>query len=133
MSFVRSYIFQFQLANTVGDENSSQGGGLSSFQMQALTGHIERLFNTKFEELHERMDRMKSRAPGSQHASQDETNYQSEEEETSDQNTRRRKIIRHNRRRRNSGDELRGINIKIPSFQRKSDPQAYLEWVMRVE
>ena len=37
------------------------------------------------------------------------------------------------RRARNRDDGLRGIKMKIPSFQGKSDPEAYLEWEKKME
>ena len=37
------------------------------------------------------------------------------------------------RRARNRDDGLRGKKMKIPSFQGKSDPEAYLEWEKKME
>ena len=30
-------------------------------------------------------------------------------------------------------DQLKGIKLKIPTFQGKSDPEAYLEWERKIE
>ena len=37
------------------------------------------------------------------------------------------------RRDRNKDDGLSGIKIRIPSFQGKTDPEAYLEWEKKME
>ena len=43
------------------------------------------------------------------------------------------KRVGRGRRARNRDDGLSGIKMKIPSFQGKSDPEAYLEWEKKME
>ncbi|XP_027357486.1 uncharacterized protein LOC113866887 [Abrus precatorius] len=89
--------------------NPNQGGGLSPFQMQALTQHLERLMRQQNEELHERLDQLENRGH--------------DEEEK--------------RRRGNDGaprqNRIDGVKISIPPFKGRSDPEAYLEWEIKIE
>ncbi|XP_027357484.1 uncharacterized protein LOC113866886 [Abrus precatorius] len=89
--------------------NPNQGGGLSSFQMQALTQHLERLMRQQNDELHERLDQLENRG------------YDEEER----------------RRRGNDGaprqNRIDGVKISIPPFKGRSDPEAYLEWEIKIE
>ncbi|XP_027357450.1 uncharacterized protein LOC113866850 [Abrus precatorius] len=89
--------------------NPNQGGGLSPFQMQALTQHLERLMRQQNDELHERLDQLENRGH--------------DEEEK--------------RRRGNDGaprqNRIDGVKISIPPFKGRSDPEAYLEWEIKIE
>ncbi|RDX63900.1 hypothetical protein CR513_57608, partial [Mucuna pruriens] len=58
-----------------------------------------------------------------------------EEEDNEKEQLRRRRPNQNNQRRHGNRreDVIGGIKIKIPLFQGKSDPKAYLEWKMRVD
>lgn len=88
--------------------NPNDGVGLSQFQMQALMQHLERLMK-RDDALHERLDQMENR----------------------DHNEEER------RRRGNDGvprqNRIDGIKLNIPPFKGKNDPEAYLEWEMKIE
>ncbi|XP_027368388.1 uncharacterized protein LOC113874363 [Abrus precatorius] len=96
-------------SNMVSRGNPNQGGGLSPFQMQALTQHLERLMRQQNDELHERLDQLENRGH--------------DEEEK--------------RRRGNDGaprqNRIDGVKISIPPFKGRSDPGAYLEWEIKIE
>ncbi|RDX85736.1 hypothetical protein CR513_33032, partial [Mucuna pruriens] len=125
-------------------EGSSQGG-LSTIQMQALTSHLEKLYDQKLEEIHERTNQMGNQIVNRQatpnNSRRDEQSNEGgesqfeEEEDNEEEQPRRRKPNQNNHRRhRNIKEEdLGGIKIKVPSFQGKSDLEAYLEWEMRVD
>ena len=89
--------------------NPNDGVGLSQFQMQALMQHMERLMKQRDDALHERLDQMENR----------------------DHNEEER------RRRGNDGvprqNRIDGIKLNIPPFKGKNDPEAYLEWEMKIE
>ena len=89
--------------------NPNDGVGLSQFQMQALMQHLERLMKQRDDALHERLDQMENR----------------------DHNEEER------RRRGNDGvprqNRIDGIKLNIPPFKGKNDPEAYLEWEMKIE
>ncbi|RDX88632.1 hypothetical protein CR513_29755, partial [Mucuna pruriens] len=56
-----------------------------------------------------------------------------EEQDNEEEEPRRRRPNQNNQRRQRNRreDDLGGIQIKVPSFQGKSYPKAYLEWEMR--
>ena len=40
---------------------------------------------------------------------------------------------KHKHRVKHEDDQLKGIKLKIPTFQGKSDPETYLEWERKIE
>jgi len=84
--------------------------GLSQIQMQALTQHLERLMKYQSDGLHERLNQME----------------QAQQENHGDR-----------RRRENEGEQkqlrFEGIRLNIPTFEGKSNPEAYKEWEIKVE
>ncbi|RDY04211.1 hypothetical protein CR513_12107, partial [Mucuna pruriens] len=82
-----------------GSEGSSQGE-LSTIQMQALTSHLEKLFDRKLEEIHKCMDQMGNQIVNRQTTpynsrrdkqSNEEDESQFEEEDNEEEQPRRRK------------------------------------------
>jgi len=58
-SVLRGPNFIIFLTNMAGSEGNPQGE-LLAIQMQALTSHLEKLFDRKLEEIHRHMDQMKN-------------------------------------------------------------------------
>lgn len=122
--------------------------GLAPIQMQALISHFERMLDRKLEGIHDRLDRVEGQAASrttpthGRHtqatrtyprAQIEDLESRDEEEELEEFEPRRRPRNRPRGGMRNGEEDLGGIQIKIPSFQGRSDPEAYLEWEMRVE
>ena len=81
---------------------------LSTIEMQALTQHLEKLMRRKTEEIHDRVDQLENR---------------------SDNEGKRQGRI-------NGAPipaRIEGVKFQIPSFKGKSDPEAYLEWELKIE
>ena len=81
---------------------------LSILEMRALTQHLENLMRRQTEEIHDRLDQLESR-------------------NNSDNEGRRqgREVPRPAR--------IEGVKFQIPPFKGKSDPEAYLEWELKIE
>ncbi|XP_019089029.1 PREDICTED: uncharacterized protein LOC109127902 [Camelina sativa] len=120
-----------------------EGAGLSPIQMEALTGHFTRLFQTEIEALHQRLDRAPQpqhqyeEEPGRRgrdwprHNRNEEDDYYNQRGNSSSEGQRRPRRNREARGR--NDDDLRGIKLKIPPFHGKNDPDAYLEWEKKME
>ena len=98
-----------------------------NLQMQALMEEMQRLMRNEFDQVHERMDRLEAERQRSRTPSA-VTNIDDEDDEW-DRETQRR----HPRRRQRIDNNLNSIKMKIPSFQGKSDPEAYLDWETKME
>ena len=133
------------------DNNASEGvaGGVDmKFIMQALTSEVQRMFRAELEQFHERVEqsfehprnpptvRRRERLPR-RGARVDEEEYDGgnfEDENVYDSGVSNRRYGRRHREDRNREDNnLGNIKMKIPSFQGKNDPEAYLEWERKVE
>ncbi|KAL0286504.1 UNVERIFIED_CONTAM: hypothetical protein Scaly_2792100 [Sesamum calycinum] len=123
-------------------------GGVDAFHMQALVSHLEKLLDRKLEGLHERLDEVENQVTGPRATSQRQgpkprpqhlihNEYledPSNGEEYENLQPRRVNQSRDRPRRPREEDGGRGgVKVTIPSFKGKSDPEAYLEWKMRVE
>ena len=133
------------------NNNASEGvaGGVDmKFIMQALTSEVQRMFRDELEQFHERVEqsfehprnpptaRRKERLPR-RGARVDEEEYDGgdfEDENGSDFGVSNRRYGGRHREDRNREDNnLGNIKMKIPSFQGKNDPKAYLKWERKVE
>lgn len=83
---------------------------LSTIEMRALTQHLENLMRRQTEEIHERLDQMENR-------------------NNSDSEGGRPRRIHENPR----PARIEGVKFQIPPFKGKSDPEAYLEWELKIE
>ena len=138
------------------DKNSSEGvsAGLDpKLVMEALTSEMRHLFKEGMEEVHDKVDRKLelafSNSQACRKANPPMREVRNEEESSKDEelfgNYKRR-----NRGNRNWGDRgardwegrgdrnwednnLGNIKMKIPPFQGKNNPEAYLEWEKKVE
>ena len=129
------------------NNNASEGvaGGVDmKFIMQALTSEVQRMFRAELEQFHERVEqsfehprnpstgRRRDRLPR-RGARVDEEEYDGgdfEDEKGYDSIFSNR---RHREDRNREDNTLGNIKMKIPSFQGKNDPEAYLEWERKVE
>ena len=84
----------------------------------------------EFNQVHERMDRIEANArrPPSRNSSVVDGEESARSDEW-DRESERRSA----RRRRRVDNNLSSIKMKIPSFQGKSDPEAYLDWEKKME
>nr|XP_027098825.1 uncharacterized protein LOC113718104 [Coffea arabica] len=101
----------------------------SKLRNQAMMGEFQRMLQESMTSLHQRMDRLELSQARSNAAHRDappreELAFNSEEDD----------FIRWPKQDyRRIDDGLKGVKIKIPSFQGKSNPEAYLEWEQRIE
>ena len=116
--------------------------------LQALLHEVERLFDQKLEPIQDRLDRVEGRAQrrrtplsppinrGRQSDLDDESSESIEHESDQGSNANVQRRGQRNRGQRNRGrfdDDLKSIKLSIPSFQGRSDPEAYLEWEKKIE
>ncbi|XP_056850830.1 uncharacterized protein LOC130500129 [Raphanus sativus] len=124
--------------------------GLSNLQMRALNDSMSNLLNTGLEAIHLRLDELQGRPAQSQtrtrrdrprrHSRSDlEIRDESYDDDQSINRPRRAP------RQQNQGDVnpfgrnertdngLGGLKLKIPSFDGKNDPDAFLEWERKIE
>ena len=138
----------FCFAAKMSNKNSSEGvvGGFDpKLIMEALTSEMRRLFKEGMDEVHEKVDQKLELALSNSQGQRKENLpkrgvkhvEEFSEDEGSIDNTRRRDS--GNRNWENRGDRigednyLGNIKMKIPPFQGKNDPEAYLEWEKKVE
>ena len=116
-----------------------QSATTQNLQIQALMGKMRRMMRGELELIHERLDRVENtRARQPQPVPQARRRerarvrgeiddyYRDEYDEGNDPVGSYRRN-RQGMRVRNRNDGLRGIKMKLPSFQGNSDPEAYLE------
>ena len=132
------------------DNNAFEGvaGGVDmKFIMQALTSEVQRMFRAELEQFHERVEqsfehpqnpptmRRRERLPR-RGARVDEEEYDRgdfEDENGYDSGVSNRRYGGRHRDRNREDNNLGNIKMKIPSFQGKNDPEAYLERERKVE
>ncbi|KAH9649300.1 hypothetical protein KPL70_025934 [Citrus sinensis] len=122
-----------------------QSATTQNLQIQALMGEMRRMMKAELELIHERLDQVENtRAGQPQPVPQTHRreraptkgeidNYYRDEYDEGEDSMGGYKRDRQGRRARNIDDGLSGIKMKIPSFQGKSDPKAYLEWEKKME
>ncbi|XP_071909839.1 uncharacterized protein [Coffea arabica] len=103
-----------------------------SLKMDAMWKEMQRRFDQRLETIHEQIDQLSSSRVSSR-----KSRGKSTLEESSDSNADSdREAYGQGRPKRNTraiGDAIKGIKMKIPPFQGKSDPDTYLEWESQVE
>ncbi|KAG2712430.1 hypothetical protein I3760_04G125400 [Carya illinoinensis] len=133
-------------------DSSPKGMADNSFMLQAMQQQFERL-NMMLGEVRDRMDQQdeviknlhggrdrRRREPRREHDYEDEGDGEDEEDLISEvgmgrhRGVRRERGFRGNPRGRDGVDrDLESIKMKIPSFQGRTDPEAYLEWEKKIE
>lgn len=117
---------------------------LPNLQFQAMMEEMRRMMANEFNQVHERMDqieaqtrRNQSREGSVRHEEEEPRSNQEEEhgEEGEYEDGPRHHRRRHGNRRSNQRVDggFNNIKMKIPQFQGKSDPEAYLEWEKKVD
>jgi hypothetical protein len=117
--------------------------------MEAMISEMRRVTKMEMEQIHERIDRMENRRekqPQNGRNScrrervplreEDEERYGSgfDEEEDRDSIVNNKRFEgRFGEARNREDNNLGGIKMKIPSFQGRSDSEAYLEWEKKME
>jgi len=112
--------------------------------MEAMMSEMRRVMKMEMEQVHERIDQMENRREEQPQngrnfrrrervppREEDEERYGSgfdEEEDRGSIVNNRRPGGRFREARNREDNNLGGIKMKIPSFQGRSDPEAYLEW-----
>ena len=118
------------------------------FIMEALTSEVKRIFKAELEQFHERVEqsfeqplnpptrrrreRLPRRGVRVEEDEYDRNGFEDENDHDSAVGDRRYEG-RHREARNQEDNNLRNIKMKIPSFQGKNDPEAYLEWERKVE
>ena len=148
---MRSYFFsQTLFCSTMSNNNASEsvaGGVDLKFIMEALTSEVKRIFRAELEQFHERVEqsfehprnppterrreRLPRRGVRVEEEEYDGGGFEGEIDHDSVVGDRRyegRLIETRNW----EGNNLGNIKTKIPSFQGKNDPEAYLEWERKV-
>jgi hypothetical protein len=117
--------------------------------MEAMMSEMRRVMKMEMEQIHERINQMENRHEEQPQngrnlrrrgrvppREEDEERYGSGFDEEED----RESIVNHRRpggrfgeARNREDNNLGGIKMKIPSFQGRSDPEAYLEWEKKME
>jgi len=124
--------------------------GLSNLQMRALNDTMTNLMNACLEKLHQRLDEIQvSQQPRSRPGARRDrprrtiqSDDEGEEEFLDDRSINRPRRGPQNReqgdtnpfaRNERVDDSLGGLKLKIPTFDGKNDPDAFLEWERKIE
>ncbi|XP_027156737.1 uncharacterized protein LOC113757826 [Coffea eugenioides] len=97
-------------------------------QLEAMMGEFKRLLKNEIEPLHDRIDQLENSRPPPTPSKGKESAYSNDEEEAFEG-----RYQNDQRFQRRGDDTIKGVKLKIPSFQGKSDPEAYLEWERKIE
>jgi hypothetical protein len=117
--------------------------------MEAMMSEMRRVMKIEMEQVHERIDQMENRREEQKQngrnlrrrervpvREEEEEHYGSGFDEEEDRDSivnNRRPGGRFGGARNREDNNLGGIKMKIPSFQGRSDPEAYLEWEKKME
>ncbi|XP_071933062.1 uncharacterized protein [Coffea arabica] len=103
-----------------------------SLKLDDMWKEMQRRFDQRLETIHEQIDQLSSSRVSSRKSREKSTL-----EESSDSNANsEHEAYEQGRPKRNTraiGDAIKGIKMKIPPFQGKSNPDRYFEWESRVE
>ncbi|KAL4297521.1 hypothetical protein GQ457_12G014540 [Hibiscus cannabinus] len=99
-------------------------GQTPSLQVEAIIRELKKSFREELEPIHDRLERLEG--------SQTNTPEEDHAENGSDQTPNQRQNPRQGRVQQ-VDDNLTNIKIAIPSFQGRTDPDAYLAWESKVE
>nr|XP_027071919.1 uncharacterized protein LOC113696736 [Coffea arabica]XP_027077003.1 uncharacterized protein LOC113700752 [Coffea arabica] len=100
--------------------------------MDNMWKDMQRRFDQRLETIHEQIDQLSSSRASSRKSRGKSTLGESSDSNADSEHEayEQRRPKRHSRA---IGDAIKGIKMKIPPFQGKSDPDTYLEWESRVE
>ena len=100
------------MAGTGGDGTPPPEGD-NRLLIDAITAQMQRMLTEHTEELYGRIEQL--------------------ENQGNDDSVGGRRRIRRNNEVDARDDRIEGVKLNIPIFQGKSDPEAYLEWEMKIE
>jgi hypothetical protein len=113
---------------------------IPNLQMQALLGEMRRMLKLELEPIQERLDRVEVRTPQelpcdipNRRLGQRGSWEDDELEEEAEYQGRFGCQIKFREAWSREDNNLGSIKMKIPSFQDRYDPEAYLEWVKKME
>ena len=126
---------------------SMTGGVDMKLIMEALTSEVKRIFKAELEQFHERVEqsfeqplnpptRRRRERLSRRGVCVEEDKYDGngfEDENDHDSAVGDRRYGGRHRDRNREDNNFGNIKMKIPSFQGKNDPEAYLEWERKVE
>ena len=123
------------------DQEKNTNEDLPNLQMPALLGEMRRMTRVELEHIHERLDRVeegtqRGQPPSHQRQIEEVGEFEGDDlEEEFDRMSvgSHRKCGRDREARNRVDNNLGSIKMKIPAFQGKSDPEAYLEWEKKME
>ncbi|KAH9780480.1 hypothetical protein KPL71_008094 [Citrus sinensis] len=131
------------LEQNINEEDKS--ATTQNLQIQALMGEMRRMMRVELELIHEHLDRMENtRARQPQPVPQarrkerapvrgEIDDYYRDGYDEGEDSVGSYRRDEQGRREKNRDDGLSGIKMKIPFFQGKSNPEAYLEWEKKME
>lgn len=102
-------------------EDSSMPAELKVWK-EALLGEMRRVMRGELEQLHERLDHVEAARTA-----------QPQPQPVPQPRGREMAPVRDDVHNYRGDDNFSGIKMKVPSFQGKSDPEAYLEWEKKME
>nr|XP_027127805.1 uncharacterized protein LOC113743953 [Coffea arabica] len=103
-----------------------------SLKMDNMWKEMQRRFDQRLETIHEQIDQLSSSRASSRKSRRKFTLGESSDS-NADSEHEAYEQRRPKRNTRAISDAIKGIKMKIPPFQGKSDPDTYLEWESRVE
>lgn len=104
----------------------------STLRIEAMISELSRKMSLQMEELHGRMDQIEHSQSTSKEKRPKQPTH--EYDESHGENEEFGRVSRFARGNPNQGDDtIKGVKLKIPAFQGKSDPEAYLEWEGKIE
>nr|XP_027120542.1 uncharacterized protein LOC113737516 [Coffea arabica] len=103
-----------------------------SLKMDNMWKDMQRRFDQRLETIHEQIDQLSS-SRASSRKSRGKFTLGESSDSNADSEHEAYEQRRPKRNTRAIGDAIKGIKMKIPPFQGKSDPDTYLEWESRVE
>ena len=126
--------------------DNNQGFVDPKLAMEALVGEMRRMMKTELDLIHERLDRVENANRGRERVLPREVVFDEFDELDMEEEDNRRFRGNHRRNGRAKDDrdredktradrdrDMGGIKMKVPSFQGKSDPEAYFEWETKTQ
>ena len=126
--------------------DNNQGIVDPKLAMEALVGEMRRMMKTELDLIHERLDRVENANRGRERVLPREVVFDEFDELDMEEEDNRRFRGNHRRNGRAKDDrdredktradrdrDLGSIKMKVPSFQGKSDPEAYFEWETKTQ
>ncbi|XP_071900973.1 uncharacterized protein [Coffea arabica] len=101
-----------------------------SLKMYAMWKEMQRRFDQRLETIHEQIDQLSSSRVSSR-KSRGKSTLEESSDSNADSDHAAYEQGRPKRNTRATGDAIKGIKMKIPPFQGKSDPDTNLEWESR--